>query len=204
VGSTSVNSEENKIRKDHSSDSVVNNDNSEEDYNYYNNTQQRCDNKAIEDNSDNVSLWGSKQFQHVTLSHDHIRSLPTLETSSSSCEDSTQNIAEHLVLDQIFDTIKLANGSQIAVNSAIQSACSKNEEIRAYLGDKLTSRENRKVRYLCLLIIRHPNIEVIKHKPQLIVRWSSSSSSSPQTQPPSHDQPLTSHEHNIDEGATVQ
>jgi hypothetical protein len=140
----------------------------------------------------------------VTLSHGHIQSLPTLETSSSSCEDSTQNIAEHLVLDQILDTIKLANGSQIAVNSAIQSACSMNEEIRAYLGDKLTSRENRKVRDLCLLIIRHPNIEVIKHKPQLIVRWSSSSSL--QTQPPSRDQPLTNHEHtehNIDEGATV-
>jgi hypothetical protein len=80
-----------------------------------------------------------------------------------------------------------------------------NEEIRAYLGDKLTSRENRKVRDLCLLIIRHPNIKVIKHKPQLIVRWSSSSSL--QTQPPSHDQPLTNHqhtEHNIDKGATVQ
>jgi hypothetical protein len=62
VDSTSVNSEENKIRKDHSSDSVVDNNNSEEDCNYYSNTLQSCDNKAIEDNSDNVSLWGQIVF----------------------------------------------------------------------------------------------------------------------------------------------
>ena len=47
------------------------------------------------------------------------------------------------------------------------------------------------------MIIRHPNIEVVKHKPQLIVRWSAV-----QAEPQSHDQPLTkNHE---DEGATIQ
>jgi hypothetical protein len=64
MNSTSVNSKENKIRKDHSSYSVVNNNS--QDCNYYSNTQESCDNKAIEDNSDNVSLWGANRFQLVT------------------------------------------------------------------------------------------------------------------------------------------
>ena len=47
------------------------------------------------------------------------------------------------------------------------------------------------------MIIRHPNIEVVKHKPQLIVRWLSL-----QTEHTGHNQPLTkNHE---DEGATIQ
>ena len=46
------------------------------------------------------------------------------------------------------------------------------KQIRTYLGDKLTQRENKRVKNLCLKIIRHPNIEVVKHKPQLVVRWS--------------------------------
>jgi hypothetical protein len=40
------------------------------------------------------------------------------------------------------------------------------------LGDKLTQRENKQVKNLCLKIIRHANVEVVKHKPQLVVKWS--------------------------------
>ena len=46
----SVKESDNKIKIDHISDSVVNNNNYEEDCNHYNNTQQCCDNKPIEDN----------------------------------------------------------------------------------------------------------------------------------------------------------
>ena len=69
--------------------------------------------------------------------------------------------------------------------------------MRSYLGDKLTSRENKKVIDLCLMIIRHPNIDVVKHKPQVIVRWISL-----QTEHDSHNQPLT--KNHGDEGATIQ
>ena len=169
VDSTSVNSEENKIRKDHSSYSVVNNNNSEEDCKYYNNTQQRCNNKAIEDNSDNVSLWGVNHFQHVTESHCHMQS--SSSSSPTHPEENNESNIEDLVLQDILEIIKSANGSSIAVNPALESLHDQSEQIRNYIGDKLTTRDNRKVRNLCLKIIRHKNIKVIKTKPQLLVKW---------------------------------
>ncbi len=53
----------------------------------------------------------------------------------------------------------------------LRTVCKNNETVRNYLGDKLTSRENRNVRDLVSNIIRHPNIKIIKNKPQLLVRW---------------------------------
>jgi hypothetical protein len=40
-----------------------------------------------------------------------------------------------------------------------------------YIGDKLTQRENKRVKRLCLKIIRNENVQVVKYKPQLVVRW---------------------------------
>jgi hypothetical protein len=155
-----------------------------------------------------VSPWGSNQFQRVTVSQSQSHGLHTPAQLSSTTILPTQPSPEEkavlkAVLEAILDEIKSANGSQVAVNAVISSSCSKSEEIRAYLGDKLTSRENRKVRDLFLMIIRHPDIDVVQHKPQLVVRWSSSASL--QTQ--SHDKSLTDHENakfNIDKGATIQ
>ena len=167
VDSTSVNLEENKIRKDHISDSVVNNNNSEEDCNYYNNTQQNCNNKATEDNSDNASLWGANRFHLVTQSHDH-----TTTQLTPVLSDLQLTPEEIIVLKKILDVIKLANGSQIAVNTAIESVYKESEQARSLLGDKITQRGNKTVRKLCLAIIRHPNIiPNPKTKPQLVVRW---------------------------------
>lgn len=205
TNSISANSEEEefntKIKIDYSSDSVVNNNsNSEGDSNVYDNTQQSCDNKPIQDNfnniqKNNVSPWGSNQFQHVTVSQSHGLCTP-VQLSSTAILPTQLSSEEKAVLEAILDEIKSADGSQVAVNAVISSSYSKGEEIRVYLGDKLTSRENRKVRDLCLMIIRHPNIEVVKYKPQVIVRWTSL-----QTEPKSHDKSLTNHE---DEGATIQ
>ena len=46
--------------------------------------------------------------------------------------------------------------------------------MKAYLGNKLTSRDNRKVRDIAVAVQRHPNIEVVKYKPQLVLRWKGS------------------------------
>jgi hypothetical protein len=201
VDSTSVKESDNELKIDYSSDSVVNNINSEEDCNYYDGTQQSSDNKAIEDNShiveeNNASLWGANRFQHVTQSHGHMQS--SMEEGLNDAAKGEEE--EHKVLEEILATIKDSNGFQIAVNSAIQSVYNRNEQVRAYLGDKLTQRENKRVKNLCLKIIRHPNIEVVKYKPQLVVKWSSSSL---QTEQQSHDQPLTQN-HEDEEGATIQ
>lgn len=119
----------------------------------------------------NVPLWGSKSFEHVTMSY---------ETKEVEGDQSSYQISSHIresdgdkyiALQEILKVIKLAHGSTIAVNYAIESACKNNKLVRDYLGDKLTSRENRNVRDLVSNIIRHPNIKVIKHKPQLIVCW---------------------------------
>jgi len=60
--------------------------------------------------------------------------------------DSTFNSA----FKELLDLIKLANGSSISFNYAIESLCKNDEQIRKYLGDKLTARENRNVRDLQL------------------------------------------------------
>lgn len=77
--------------------------------------------------------------------------------------------------------IRGANGSEIAFNFVVESVHFQNERIKLYVGEKLTSRENKKVRNLALEIIRNKNIEVIKHKPQLLVRWNSSEVRSDET-----------------------
>jgi DNA-binding transcriptional ArsR family regulator len=203
---TSINSEESdsKIKIDYSSDPVVNNSNSEEDSNVYDNTQQSCDDKSIQDNFNNIqkineSPWESNQFQRVTMSQSHgLRTHAQL--SSATIFPAHASPEEKVVLEAILDEIKSVAGSHVAVNAVISSAYNKNEAIRSYLGDKLTSRENRKVRDLCLMIIRHPNIEVVKYKPQLVVRWSSPPSI--QIEPQSHVQPLT--KNHKDEGAILQ
>jgi hypothetical protein len=44
--------------------------------------------------------------------------------------------------------------------------------VSAYLGDKLTSRENKKVRKLAEIFhLYRDNIEVVKTRPQIILRW---------------------------------
>lgn len=115
------------------------------------------------DEKNNVPLWGVNPFQLVTQSHGHTQSL--LEESEDIA------IGENLAFDEILTVIKEANGFHIAVNSAIQSAYNRSKSVRAHIGDKLTQRENKRVKNLCLKIIRHENIEVVKHKPQLIVKW---------------------------------
>jgi hypothetical protein len=79
---------------------------------------------------------------------------------------------EDIILQKILLIIESAKGNQIAVSIAMTCVWNASEQIQNYLGDKLTTRENRRIRDLYLRIIRHPNIEVIKHKPQLIVKWS--------------------------------
>jgi hypothetical protein len=98
-----------------------------------------------------------------------------MQSSSSSSpthpEENNESNIEDLVLQDILEIIKSANGSSIAVNPALKSLHDQSEQIRNYIGDKLTTRDNRKVRNLCLKIIRHKNIKVIKTKPQLLVKW---------------------------------
>lgn len=120
----------------------------------------------------NPSLWGSKSFERVTMSQENQNiHTPNQNSLPFKEKDDVKDPAFDIALQEILNITKLANGSTIAVNSAIETAHRNNESVRNYLGEKLTSRENRKVRDLNLAIIRHPNIEVVKYKPQLLVRW---------------------------------
>jgi hypothetical protein len=133
----------------------------------------------------NACVWGSNHFQRVTLSRRH--------TPGESDNRSVPADLEAITLQETLSIIKAANGSQLVVNTCIASVHNNNEQIRIYLGDNLTSRDNRKVRDLCLKIIRHHNIEVIKHKPQLIVRWAENSSTT-------QDKPVGGDDRSIDGG----
>ena len=125
-------------------------------------------------NADKIteSLSGAESFEHVTLSHaeeedkeEHQTQYPVSPTITDS------DGINYTALQEILKTIQLCDGSIIAVNYAIGAVCKNNETVRNYLGDKLTSRENRNVRDLISNVIRHPNIKIIKNKPQLLVKW---------------------------------
>ncbi len=94
----------------------------------------------------NVCACGSNDFQHVTQSHCHTLGVSVIRPVPADIETIT--------LQEILSMIKAANGSQVASSTCIASLHSRNEQIRNYLGDNLTSRDNRKVRNLCLKIIR--------------------------------------------------
>lgn len=122
-------------------------------------------------NNDSVNNFpvpvGSKYFQRVTASHDR-----NDDDCHTEFESKINSRIEDIVLQEVLSIIESAKGLQITVGTAVASAWNAHEQIRNYLGDKLTTRDNRRIRDLYLRIIRHPSIEVIKHKPQLIVRWS--------------------------------
>jgi hypothetical protein len=57
----------------------------------------------------------------------------------SSAEERLNDVTireeEGKILEEILASIKEVDGFQIAVNSAIQSAYNRNEQVKAYLGD---------------------------------------------------------------------
>lgn len=113
------------------------------------------------------STESSKDFQSVTLSHDRNKN----DACHTEHESKIDTGIGDIILQKILSTIESAKGHQIAVSTVVTRVWNTSEQIQNYLGDKLTTRENRRVRDLYLKIIRHPNIEVVIHKPQLIVRW---------------------------------
>lgn len=133
-----------------------------------NNLDPRPSNTVDYNNSvDNSLPVRSKYFQRVTASQDENGDNCHTELASK-----TNSRIENILLQEVLSFIESTKGLQIAVSTAVTSVWNRHEQIRNYLGDKLTTRENRRIRDLYLQIIRHPNIEVVKHKPQLIVRWS--------------------------------
>jgi hypothetical protein len=112
----------------------------------------------------NARAWGSNDFQRVTSSHCHT-------PGKSASRSIAPTDLEGIVFEEVLSIIKAADGSQVALRTCIASVHSKNDQVKNYLGDNITSRDNRKVRDLCVRIIRDSSIDVVKHKPQLIVRW---------------------------------
>jgi len=128
--------------------------------------------------NDDTSLWGSNSLELVTLSHSTTdecevevegeQQSPYHIPSSINENDGIKNVT----FKEILKVIRSKQGSGIAVNYAIEYVCNNNEAVKKYLNGKLTSRENRDVRDLISNIVRHSNIDVIKQKPQLVVKWS--------------------------------
>jgi hypothetical protein len=159
-------------------DSIINNNNKVQSLNRCESYQDLDVEDAInKTNNNSVNNFpvpvGSKYFQRVTASHDE-----NDDDCHTEFESKINSRIEDIVLQEVLSIIESVNGLQIAVSSAVASAWNAHEQIRNYLGDKLTTRDSRRIRDLYLKIIRHPSIEVIKHKPQLIVRWSDKESSS--------------------------
>jgi hypothetical protein len=124
-----------------------------------NKSSERNDGLKFE-HENNTPLWGAEPIQHVPVTE-----------SEEEIVGSDNSEMHNLALSEILEVIKEANGSQISFNAAIDAAWSRNELVRTYIGDKLTLRENKKVRNLAVEIVHHPNIEVVKTRPQIIIRW---------------------------------
>lgn len=123
-----------------------------------------CDKEPKSGQKNNAPVWGPESFRRVTVLSSHEQ--PKAEDRGISVSD-----MHNLALKEVVKIIKGANGAIVSFNTAIESVCRRNVQVRTYLGEKLTSRENKKVRNLALDIIRNKNIEVVKHKPLLLVRW---------------------------------
>lgn len=122
-------------------------------------------------------LSGLESIEHVTESHAEEEEEYQIQYPVSPTIIHSDGI-KYTALQEILKAIQLSHGSIIAINYAIGSVCKNNETVRNYLGVKLTSRENRNVRDLVSNVIRHPNIKIIKNKPQLLVKWFESSNDS--------------------------
>ena len=119
----------------------------------------------LNNQKNNSSLQDEKCFTHVTTSQENCH--------TEKIEDYTTNkqLVPKNVIEDILKEIRDENGI-IALGNALQLACQKSEMVRDYLRDeKLTARDSRKVRNLFVEINRHPKIEVVKKKPQLVVKW---------------------------------
>lgn len=87
------------------------------------------------------------------------------------------------LLTLMLKEIEAANGSIVSVPDILRTVYENNETIRSCLGDKLTQRENRKIRDLFVDIVRHKNIDPVKYKPQLLVRWKPTEDKSTEADP---------------------
>lgn len=129
-----------------------------------------------EEKNDDTSLWGSNSLEHVTISHSTTdecevegeQQSPYHIPSSIKENEGIKNVA----FKEILQVIRSKQGFGIAVNFAIECACANSEAVKNYLNGKMTSRENRDVRDIVSNIVRHCNIDVIKQKPQIVVKWS--------------------------------
>lgn len=135
---------------------------------------QAKENQILKNN--NMPLWGSNSLEHVTVSHD-TKNEDEVEVGDQSPFQIPSDIKEsdgvkYTAFEEILRTIKERQGSCIALNYSIEIACKNNDAVRFYLDGKLTSRENRNVRDIASNIVNHPNIQVIKQKPQILVKWS--------------------------------
>ena len=113
----------------------------------------------------NSSLMDEKYFTRVT---------PSQENCHTENNESKLNQKQNVPNEIVEDILKLIidEHGQIALNYALQLACQKSNKVKEFLKDeKLTARESRKVRNIFVEINRHPNIKVIKRKPQFIVKW---------------------------------
>ncbi|HSF49719.1 MAG TPA: hypothetical protein VLA74_03080, partial [Nitrososphaeraceae archaeon] len=134
-------------------DDIINNPNSSE------------DKGSINENSlqKNSASLGPENFQHVTASQEKCHIESKINHKDEIPED---------VIEDILQVIRDENGSIISLAYALQLACQRSEVVSSYLKDeKLTSRDSRKVRNLFVEINRHPKIEVVKRKPELVVKW---------------------------------
>ena len=108
----------------------------------------------------NTSLKIGNLFTRVTPSHEKCYAV-----------NKTKQFVPEGAIEDILKVIKDENG-QIALNYALQLSIQKSEMVKEFLqNEKLTARASRKVRNIFVEINRHRNIQVVKRKPQLVVRW---------------------------------
>ena len=110
----------------------------------------------------NSASLDPENFQSETAMHENLNI-----KSKTNCREVPADVVE--------DILKIIRDEKgiIALGYALQLACQRSEIVKGYFKDekKLTQRDSRTVQNLFVEINRHPNIEVVKKKPQIVVKW---------------------------------
>ncbi len=123
-----------------------------------------CERELRAEEKNNMSLVES--FQRVTSE------ARAMNDNLSAEETGTNDEVMNFIITSLIGVIKTGNGSIFSLDSILRSIYDQNENVRRYLGDQITQRENRKVRRIYLAILHYGNqIHVVKTKPQVTVKW---------------------------------
>ncbi len=119
----------------------------------------------------NTSITKSVDEPYKKLFYEHEKEQKEYSTQFSGLREQEKVSSEDAVFEQIVGAIRETIGAEISVDPIIESLRMKNEHVKEYFGQIAIQKDNPIIKNIYLRIIRHNNIEVVRHRPDLVVKW---------------------------------